>query len=106
MKFKVFTIRRAGVPKQRYCWQETSVIGRLVMDSEHHSGFHRHTLTARIVDDDDKPIADFEPLYDAVLMSAKTGWWTMRGIERIEKWPEHWIDYAQSWVLIPLDEDR
>lgn len=32
------------------------------------------------------------------------GRWTMRGIERFERWPEQWLDFAQTWVLTPLDE--
>lgn len=78
-------------------------VGHLTVSEAYHPDFHRYCVTARLVDDAGKLIDGFE-LFDAVLMSAQPDRWTMRGIERHERWPEDWIDYAQSWVLIPMDE--
>ena len=43
---------------------------------------------------------------DAILLAAHKGWWSLAGYERIEEQPGRFVDYAQSWVMTPLDESQ
>lgn len=48
------------------------------------------------------PRPDFPPLYDATLIAADGGSWTLTGFERIRS-SSRLIDYAQTWLVDPIE---
>lgn len=88
----------------RHSWGNDQFFGRLEVRDVMHPGLNRLCRVATIVDDLNKVLPDLPPLLDAVLLSAHHGFWSMTGFERIEQGYGRFIDYAQSWTLIPEDE--
>jgi|GEM_PF-3155799 len=104
MKFEVFRVRRDGRVMMRFERSAQTWRGHLVVREERHEELHRLTRVASLVGDDGLPVEGLPPLYDAVLLSAHLGHWSMTGFERIEQMGGRHIDYAQSWVMCPVDE--
>lgn len=78
--------------------------GALVVREQMHDELHRLTRIATLVDENGQAVQGLPPLYDATLLSAHHGHWSMTGFERISEMNGRTVDYAQSWVLCPLDE--
>lgn len=104
MKFHVYRHRREGRERMRHSWGEDKFFGRLEVKEVMCPGLHRHCRVATIVDDLHKPLPGLPPLMDVEILSAKMGFWTMTGFERIESGYGNWTDYAQTWIMIPEDE--
>lgn len=97
-------MRREGRVMMRFERSSRTWRGALVVREERHAELHRLTRVASIVGDDGLPVDGLPPLYDAVLLTAHRGHWSMTGFERVEQNGGGHIDYAQSWVMCPLDE--
>jgi hypothetical protein len=104
MKFEVYRVRRDGRAMMRFERSAQTWRGNLVVREERHAELHRLTRVAAIVDDNNQPVDGLPPLYDAVLLTVHRGQWSMTGFERIEQVGGSRIDYAQSWVMCPIDE--
>lgn len=87
----------------RHEWSAKSVRGQLNVRECIHHQLNRSTKIATILDDNNVPVPGLEPLIDAVLLAPPHGWWSMSGYERQELPAGGTRDFAQSWVLCPVD---
>lgn len=97
-------MRRDGRVMMRFERSNRTWRGALVVREERHEELHRLTRVAALIGDDGQPVDGLPPLYDAVLLAVHRGHWSLTGFERIEQVGGNHIDYAQSWVMCPVDE--
>lgn len=81
-------------------------VGHFDLKEVRHPGLNRMTRVATLVEESGRPVEGLSPLMDAVLLAAHRGWWSLSGYERIEDQPGKFVDYAQSWVMAPIDESQ
>lgn len=104
MKFEIYRTREAGRPMMRHQRTSRLWVGNFELKEQHHPDLRRMTRIAMLVDDAGLPVDGLPPLIDAMLLAAHKGWWSLCGYERIDDGGGRCIDYAQSWVMTPLDE--
>lgn len=105
MKFTVFRMRDHGKVVPRFLRFSRPTVGHLDVSSATQSDLNRVTKVAKLLDDQGLPLSDPPPMCDVTLVEARQGWWTMTGFERISNELGHDVDYAQSWILIPVGEE-
>lgn len=97
-------MRSMGRPLQRHQRSAKSWVGHFDMKEVQHPDLNRITRMAQMLTDEGTPVEGLAPLMDAVLLAAHKGWWSLAGYERIEDHPGRYVDFAQSWIMSPLDE--
>ena len=77
--------------------------GLLLVKMEHVAPLFRQTRVARIymLDRSEQP----PPLWDAQPVEMTIDYWTYTGLERIDDGIGGFVDYAQTWVLVPAREE-
>lgn len=105
MKFNVYRLRDHGKAVPRFMRFTRPVVGHLHVGEVPMSDLHRSSKVAKVLDDNGLPMPGIEPICDVTLVEARQGWWTMTGFERISNDLGHDVDYAQSWILIPVGEE-
>lgn len=106
MRFEVYLTRSNGRLLQRHQRSSKTWVGHFDMKEIRHPDLNRITRVAQLVTDEGGPVEGLPPLMDAILLAAHKGWWSLAGYERIEEQPGRFVDYAQSWVMTPLDESQ
>jgi hypothetical protein len=105
MQFQVYRLRREGRLLPRHSMWTTKVVGHLCVDEIRDKELSRHVRFARLDLTPGVPLLGVPTLHNATLVSARPGWWTMTGWERVEEGSDPLPrTFQQSWVLIPLDE--
>lgn len=78
--------------------------GLLLVKMEHVHELHRVTRVARMFSpthDRDRP----PPLWDAQPVEMTIDYWTYTGTERVDDGIGGFVDYAQTWVIVPAREE-